>query len=139
MAKIKKEELEKVQELNSKLGSIKMALGDAYIVKINVDNRLEQLPKEFQEVQSEFDEFTLLEQPNSLFANYWSEYISNIYDVSSRIFTMSAFLPTHILTNLKLNDIVVIGNRKYRINKLEVNLNNGKAKLELFNDLGYYD
>lgn len=58
MAKIKKEELEKVQELNSKLGSIKMALGDAYIVKKNVDNRLEQLPKEFQEVQSDFDEFT---------------------------------------------------------------------------------
>ena len=59
--------------------------------------------------------------------------------VKSRIFTISAFLPTHILTNLKLNDVVVIGNRKYRINKLEVNLNNGKAKLELFNDLGYYD
>lgn len=88
---------------------------------------------------SESDEYTLDENPNSLFTKFWYNYISNIYDRDSRIFTLSAFLPTHILVNLKLNDIVVIGNRKYRINKLEVNLNNGKAKLELFNDLGYYD
>tara|TARA_R100000458_G_C8268385_1_gene243219 strand:- start:1537 stop:1836 length:300 start_codon:yes stop_codon:yes gene_type:complete len=50
---IKKEELEKVQELNGKLGQIKSALGDAYIVKKQVSAQQETLMEDWAKAQEE--------------------------------------------------------------------------------------
>ena len=88
---------------------------------------------------SEFDEFTSLENTNSLFQNYWKNTIEFIYDRQTRVIKLTAYLPMHILVNVKLNDVLVIHNKKYRINSIKVNLMTGKADLELITDLGYYD
>ena len=84
---------------------------------------------------SEIDEFTTLENTNSLFSNYYTTYINNVFDKKARIYTFTAYLPSQILNRYELNDTFIIGKREYRINKIKVNLLNGKSELELINKL----
>jgi hypothetical protein len=82
---------------------------------------------------SEQDEFYtgLSSNKTSLFNIYWRNYILSIYDEKSRIVSFNANLPTSIINTVKLNDVLVINRKKYRINKLDVNITTGKTKLEL--------
>jgi hypothetical protein len=82
---------------------------------------------------SENDEyyFSLGNNEESLFNNYWYNYIKGIYDKQSRIVTVNAYLPTTIISSIKLNDEIVIKERSYFINKIDVNITTGKASLEL--------
>lgn len=79
----------------------------------------------------EFDEYTARDYKNSLFRKFYLNYISRIYDIQSRIVIVNANLPTQILNKYRLNDIFIIHSRKYYINKVDTNLNNGKTTLEL--------
>ena len=88
---------------------------------------------------SEFDEFTGAYNGNSLTFNYWTRYVLSIYDKRSRVVKTKAYLPSHLITDIELKDIVIINGVKYRINSMDINLNKAEVKLELFNDLGYYD
>ena len=88
---------------------------------------------------SEFDEFYGIPVQDSLVKMYYLNYILTVYDKSSRIFNTTAYLPSNLVTDVKLNDVLVIDDIRYRINKMDINLDKGKAELELFNDLGYYD
>lgn len=88
---------------------------------------------------SEFDEYSGTYNGNSLTFNYWTRYVLSIYDKRSRIVKSTAYLPSHLITSIELKDIVIINSIKYRINSIDINLNKGEVKLELFNDLGYYD
>lgn len=82
---------------------------------------------------SEFDEFYFSLGTNqlSLYTRYWRNYILSIYDEKSRIVSFNANLPVSIINTVKLNDVLVINRKKYRINKLDVNITTGKTKLEL--------
>jgi hypothetical protein len=84
---------------------------------------------------SEFNEFTGETVNNSLFELYYKEYIKSIYDEQSRLFEFECYLPVNILLRVKPNDKFVINNKRYRINKFETNLTNGKTKLELINEI----
>jgi hypothetical protein len=88
---------------------------------------------------SEFNEWDGTEITKSLVNEYYLNYILTIYDKSARIFKLSAYLPSYLISKLKLNDTLIIDGSKYRINEMDINLNKGGVKLELFNDLGYYD
>lgn len=55
--KLKKEELEKVQELNGKLGQLKSAIGDIHIAIDNVNEREKNLMSQWKEAQSKFNAF----------------------------------------------------------------------------------
>lgn len=85
---------------------------------------------------SEFNEFTGQTANTSLFDTYYKEYIKAIYDEQSRLFDFDCYLPVNILLRIKPNDKLVINNKRYRINKFETNLTNGKTKLEVINELG---
>ena len=82
---------------------------------------------------SEFSEYTGLEAANSLFSTYYKNYISDIYNIQSRLIKVSAILPTNVILDLRPNDQVIINGRAYRINKWETNLSTGKSKFELLN------
>lgn len=82
---------------------------------------------------SEFSEYTGLEAANSLFSTYYKNYISDIYNIQSRLIKVQAILPTDVILNLRPNDQVIINGRAYRINKWETNLSTGKTKFELLN------
>ncbi len=90
---------------------------------------------------SEFDEFGVWDSGEannkSLFNTYYRRYLLQIYDRQSRIYKLEANLPMPVITKLKMNDVVIIGDRSYRLNKMQLNLSTGKADLELMNDIAY--
>ena len=85
---------------------------------------------------SEFNEYSGQTANTSLFDTYYKEYIKAIYNEQSRLFDFECYLPVNILLRIKPNDKLVINNKRYRINKFETNLTNGKTKLEVINELG---
>lgn len=90
---------------------------------------------------SEYDEWYVWEgegsNENSLFNTYYKRYLLQIYDRQSRIIKATAHLPMPIITTLKMNDVILINDRRYRMNSLSLNLSTGKADLELMNDIAY--
>ena len=71
---------------------------------------------------------------NSLFANYYFGYLSNLFDSKNRLTKLSAYFPISLITSLKLNDRLVIKDKRYLINSISSELTNGKVNLELIND-----
>lgn len=67
----------------------------------------------------------------TLYNNYYSTYIINLFLEKSRIFKVTAYLPLSIVLNYTLADILIINGKQYRINSLNINLINNKTKIEL--------
>ena len=88
----------------------------------NINFALEQ--NEFNPTQS----FT-----DTLFADYHSEYIIDVFNTSRRITKVTAYLPLRILYDFKLNDTFTINGRNYIINSITTNLQSGKSDMELLN------
>lgn len=71
---------------------------------------------------------------NGLFATYYFSYLSNLYDLKQRLTTFKSILPLSILTNLRLNDRLLVRDKRYIINDIKVELTTGEATLTLYND-----
>ena len=67
----------------------------------------------------------------TLYNNYDSSYIENLFLESSRIVKYTAYLPLHIVLNYTLADIFVVNGQQFRINSLNINLTNNKSQIEL--------
>ena len=67
----------------------------------------------------------------TLYNNYYSSYIENLFLESSRITKYTAYLPLSIILNYTLADIFVINGQQFRINSLNINLTNNKSQIEL--------
>jgi len=67
----------------------------------------------------------------TLYQNYYSTYIENLFKTNARIVKYTAYLPLHIILNYTLADIFVINGKQYRINSLNINLTNNKSQIEL--------
>ncbi len=72
---------------------------------------------------------------NSLYNSFYSDYVEDIFSPQRRLYTMDAIIPNFILANIKLNDRLIIQNKRYIINSINSNLTTGKTKLELINDI----
>jgi hypothetical protein len=72
---------------------------------------------------------------NSLYQTYYSNYISNIFNYRARLIKVSAILPISVLTSLKLNNRVIIRDKRYIINSFTTDLTTGEASFELLTDL----
>jgi hypothetical protein len=70
----------------------------------------------------------------SLFNNYYANYLNNIFGIKSRIFKLKAVLPISLLTNLKVNDRVIIRDKRYTINQFTTDLTSGEVQFELLTD-----
>ena len=70
----------------------------------------------------------------SLFATYYFDYLANLYDPKNRITSVKAVLPISILTTLKLNDRLIIRDKRYIINDFKTKLTTGETTLNLLND-----
>jgi hypothetical protein len=71
---------------------------------------------------------------NSLFQNYYQNYIVNAFDSRNRLYSFKVKLSIDQLLNLKLNDRIIISNRQYKINKIKINMTTGESDLELLNE-----
>ena len=69
----------------------------------------------------------------TLFNNYYSTYISTVFDGRNRLTKVKAKLPMNILLNYTLADKFRIGGTAYRINSITTNLTTGEADIELLN------
>ena len=70
----------------------------------------------------------------SLFATYYFDYLANLFDAKNRLTNLKAVLPISILTTLKLNDRLIIGNKRYIINDFKTKLTTGETTFNLLND-----
>ena len=82
---------------------------------------------------SEIDEFTLQVNAQSLFNNFYRNFILRSFSLRSKVFKVKAKLDADFILNYGLNDTLIINGRKFNINTLDVNLGTGEASLELRN------
>ena len=73
-------------------------------------------------------------EENSLFYNYYLSYLNNIFSNKSRIVKVKGILPISLLTKLKLNDRIIIRDKRYVINKFTTDLTTGEVDFELLTD-----
>jgi hypothetical protein len=82
----------------------------------------------------ETDPFTLNTINNSLYATYYDGYLFNLFNQKNRLTTVKAYFPISLITSLKLNDRLIIRDKRYIINELKANLTTGEVTLVLIND-----
>lgn len=83
---------------------------------------------------AEISTFTLVPEQNTLFAEYYFGYLSNLFSLKNRRTTVKANLPVSLLTGIRLNDRVVIRDKRYIIESIKSNLNSGDVDFVLIND-----
>ena len=78
--------------------------------------------------------FTDAIETRSLFNNYYLNYLANIFTDKARILKLKAVFPISLLNALKLNDRLIIRDKRYVINQFTTDLTTGEVDLELLND-----
>lgn len=78
---------------------------------------------------------------NSLFGDYYSRFLTNLYSLKSRMVKVKMRLPYTELINLKLNDRIVIRDKRYIINQFTTDLTTFESDFELIQDFRteFYD
>jgi hypothetical protein len=71
---------------------------------------------------------------NTLYSQYYDSYLKNLYNQKNRLTNVKALFPISLLTSLKLNDRLIIRDKRYIINEMKVNLTSGEVDLSLIND-----
>jgi hypothetical protein len=82
----------------------------------------------------EISTWHLSSAPTGLFQKYYANSIFNIYNQRTRVIKAKAQLDTYWLTSLKLNDRIVVSNKRYLINTMTTDLTTGQVDFELIND-----
>jgi hypothetical protein len=83
---------------------------------------------------AENDEFTGNLIENSLFKLHYENYIENVFNINSRMHSISAVLNLDTLNRYNMNDRFIINNNKFIINSIRTDLSTGKTELELITD-----
>jgi len=71
----------------------------------------------------------------TLYNQFWEDYITDLYSTSRRVYNLKARFPAKVLAALRMNDKLDIAGRRYVINQVKVNLTTKEATLELLNDV----
>lgn len=72
--------------------------------------------------------------PNSIYNVYYLGYLSNMFNLKNRVTKVLAKFPITLLTNLQLNDRLIIRDKRYIINEISTDLTKGDVNLVLIND-----
>lgn len=106
-----------------------------YIIPSNsldLDSTVSKDNINFKNENNEYEGGT--EFTDTLFQKYYSNYITDVFNSKNRLTKVTAYLPLRILLNLKLSDRLDINGRRYKINSIKTNLQDGKSELELLNE-----
>jgi hypothetical protein len=71
---------------------------------------------------------------NGLYKRHYENYIANLYNPKTRIVKVKAVIPDMVLSTLKLNDRLIIRDKRYIINQFTSDLTTGETDFELIND-----
>jgi hypothetical protein len=79
---------------------------------------------------------TMLNVPvqQTLFGTYYFSYLYNLYNLKQRLISVKTILPIGLLTGLRLNDRLVIRDKRYIINSMQSNLTTGEVNFQLILD-----
>jgi hypothetical protein len=79
---------------------------------------------------------TMLNVPiqQTLFGTYYFSYLYNLYNLKQRLINVKTILPISLLTGLRLNDRLVIRDKRYIINSMQSNLTTGEVNFQLILD-----
>ena len=115
-----------------------------YNYNSNYSANLNIYPEYTLNFDNEIDEWTLTDyngNTNSLFRNFYGNYIRDLFDKRKRILKIDSHLSQEILINHNLNDKLIINNEEFIINQIRTNFMTEKSQLELLNVLPpiYYE
>ncbi len=82
---------------------------------------------------SDVDPYHLQSVSKSLYYNYWTNYITDLYSKKRRLIQVDAVLPIGKIITMNLKNAVIWNNAKYIVNSAKVNMTTGKATFELLN------
>ena len=82
------------------------------------------------------DQSTLLNEniERGIYFQYYSQYLNNLYNPKNRFVSLKTNLPTSLLTTIKLNDRLVIRDKRYIINDMQIDLTTGDVTFKLIQD-----
>lgn len=83
----------------------------------------------------DIDPYFLQSVTNSLYQTYWYNYITDLYNNTRRMVTITANLPVGKLINMALNNKIIWRNEKWIINSANINMTTGAVKFQLLNDV----
>jgi hypothetical protein len=70
----------------------------------------------------------------SLYFNWWKNYIEDLFNKKCRVLSLSGKMPTHILYKLQMNDRFIVQDRIYKISDLKIDLTTGDFSGDVFTD-----
>ena len=82
----------------------------------------------------EISSFYLVNNPNTIYALYYRSYLVNLYNPKNRLVKVKTILPVSLLTQLQLNDRLIIRDKRYMINEMQSDLTTGEVNFTLIND-----
>ena len=82
----------------------------------------------------EISSFYLVNNPNTLYALYYRSYLVNLYNPKNRLIKVKTILPVSLLTQLQLNDRLIIRDKRYMINEMQSDLTTGEVNFTLISD-----
>ena len=82
---------------------------------------------------ADVDPYHLESVNRSLYNEYWTDYITDLYNIKRRVLRVDAILPLGAILSLNLQNGVIWNNNKYIVNNVSLNMTTGKATFELLN------
>lgn len=101
----------------------------------NVDNQVTDDVTQMLTFGLELDPYHEQAFNETLYSQFWEDYITDLYSTSRRVYSFKAILPMTTIYQLKMNDKLVIAGKRYVINEVNLNLRTREATLELLNDV----
>ena len=83
---------------------------------------------------AEISSFYNVVNDSSLYSVYYASYLINLYNKKNRLVKVKTILPISLLTQLQLNDRLVIRDKRYLINEMQSDLTTGDVNFTLIND-----
>ena len=78
---------------------------------------------------------TASEYTGTLFNNFYTTYITDVFNSQRRLTKLDIKIPLREVVNLELYDIISINQNTYKINSITTDLQTGKSKVELLNSV----
>lgn len=70
----------------------------------------------------------------SLYANNYRNQTNDLFNSKARLYDLKTLLPIRILQSLSLNDRFIIGDKKYKISNVNIDLTDGQSTIQIYND-----
>lgn len=108
---------------------------DQCVFIANVDNKVSGDVTQMLTFGLELDPYHEQAFNQTLYSQFWEDYITDLYSTSRRVYSFKAILPMTTIYQLRMNDKLVIAGKRYVINEVNLNLRTREATLGLLNDV----